>query len=214
MKKWIVFYALMACLCANAQTNNDAKNDTERLRISSERVVLEDGFKREDTACYKKFWVNNCLDEVKARRSDAMADLRRQEIAINDQERKANAAEQVQKTEDKASPEKQQQDADKRAEALKQNEERSARDKQKNADRVKAELNEKKNLEAATSRAKGSLDKAAGRNAKQAAAAEEVKKYNERLERAKDRQARMASDKAKQAKTPASSLPVPATPSP
>ena len=68
-----------------AQTSNDA----ERLRISKERAVLEAGFHRKDAACYQKFMVNNCLDEVKIRRQEALTDLRRQEISIDDQERKA-----------------------------------------------------------------------------------------------------------------------------
>jgi colicin import membrane protein len=205
MKIPLVFCALVACLLAHAQTINDA----ERMRISNERAALESGFSREDTACYKRFLVNRCLDEVKVRRSDAMADLRRQEILINDQERKARGAEQVQKTEDKASLEKQQQDADRRAEALKDYEDRLARDRQKNADRIKAQSNEKASVDAATARAKGAQDKEAGRTAKQSTAAEEVKKYNERLEKAKDRQVRMARDKASQTKAPAAPLPAP-----
>jgi colicin import membrane protein len=205
MKKPIIFCALMAWLLVHAQTTNDA----ERLRISNERAALESGFSREDTACYKRFLVNRCLDEVKVRRGDAMADLRRQEILINDQERKARGAEQIQKTEDKASLEKQQQDADRRAEALKDYEDRLARDRQKNADRIKAQSNEKTNLDAAGARAKSAQDKEAGRTAKQAAAADEVKKYNERLEKAKDRQARVTREKASQTKAPAAPLPAP-----
>ena len=207
MKKWTIFCALTVSLSALAQTQ--ANNDAERLRISNERAAFEAGFNREDAACYKKFFVNNCLDEVKVRRGDALADLRRQEILINDQERKARGAEQVQKTEDKASPEKQQQEADRRAEAMKDYEDRLARDRLKNADRIKAQSNEKANLDAAAARAKGAQDKEAGRTAKQIAAAEEVKKYNERLEKAKERQARMARDKASQTKPPADPLPPP-----
>ena len=138
-----------------------------------------------------------------------MADLRRQEISINDQERKARGAEQVQKTEDKASPEKQQQEADRRAEAMRDFEARMAREKQKNTDRLKLESNEKSNLETAVARAKGAQNKEAGRTVKQAAAAEELKKYNERLEKAKERQARIAKDKASQANPSANPLPAP-----
>ena len=210
MKKWTFFYTLMVSLSVLAQPQSN--NDAERLRISTERAAFEAGFNREDVACYKKFFVNNCLDEVKVRRADALADLRRQEILINDLERKARGAEQVQKTEDKASPERQQQEADRRAEATKNYEDRLARDGLKNADRIKAQSNEKANLDAAAARAKGVQDKEASRTAKQIAAAEEVKKYNERLEKAKDRQARMARDKASQTKPPADPLPPPNLP--
>lgn len=188
-----------------AQTSNDA----ERLRITKERAVLEAGFHREDAACYQKFMVNNCLDEVKIRRQEAFADLRRQEMSIDDQERKAKGAEQLQKTEDKASLEKQQAQADRRAEAMRDTDARMERERQKNADRLKLESNEKSSLETAAAKAKDAQNKQAGRTAKQAAAAEEVKKYNERLEKAKERQARIAKDRARQSSPSASPLPAP-----
>jgi chromosome segregation ATPase len=188
-----------------AQTFNDA----ERLRISKERALLEAGFHREDAACYLKFMVNNCLDEVRIRRQEAFTDLRRQEMSIDNQERKAKGAEQLQKTEDKASLEKQQAEADTRAKAMRDTDARMERERQKNADRLKLESNEKSNLETAAAKAKDAQNKQAGRTAKQAAAAEEVKKYNERLEKAKERQARIAKDRASQSSPAARPLPAP-----
>ncbi len=203
---WVLLSSLsLSGGVAFAQTSNDA----EHLRISKERAALEAGFKLEEAVCYQKFLVNNCLDDVKIRRREAMADLRRQEISLNDQERKAKGAEQVQKTEEKASPEKQQAEADRRAEAVRDFDARMARERQKNADRLKLESNEKSNLETAAAKAKGVQSKQAGRTAKQAAAAEEVKKYNERLEKAKERQARIAKDKASQTNPSANPLPAP-----
>lgn len=209
MKKQLLLILFLSLLLAGVTVRAQPSNDAERLRISTERAALEAGFIRDEAACYQKFLVNNCLDEVRVKRRDAMADLRRQEISINDQERKARGAEQIQKTEDKASPEKQQEEADKRAEAMRDFDARMARDRQKNADRLKLEANEKSNLETAAAKAKGAQAKESGRTARQAAAAEELKKYNERLEKAKDRQARIAKDKASQANAPANPLPAP-----
>ncbi len=209
MKKQLLLVMFPSLLLSGGIVFAQTSNDAERLRITKERAALEAGYNREDAACYQKFLVNNCLDEVKVRRREAMADLRRQEISIDDQERKAKGAEQVQKTEDKASPEKQQAEADRRTEAMRDFDARMARDRQKNADRLKLESNEKPSLDAAAAKAKGAQDKQAGRTAKQAAAAEELKKYNERLEKAKERQARIAKDKASQANPPASPLPAP-----
>lgn len=205
MKKWIVSTLLISCFGVQAQTSSDA----ERLRISAERSSLEAAFALEDTACYKRFLVNSCLDEVKARRRDALADLRRQEIVLNDEARKAKAAEQLQKTEDKSAPEKLQQEADKRAQAVKDFEDRMARDKQKAVDRETLQAGEKARSEAAAGRIKSNQGKEASRTTKQAAAAEELKKYNERQEQAKERQARYARDKASQTKAPANPLPAP-----
>lgn len=205
MKNWIATSLLMACFAAQAQINSDA----ERLRISAERARLEEAFTLEDTACYKKFLVNNCLDEVKVRRREALADLRRQEIVLNDEARKAKAAEQIQKTEDKSSAEKLQQEADKRAQAVKDFDERMARDKQKVADREALQAGEKGKADASAGRMKSNQGKESSRAAKQAAAAEELKKYNERQAQAKERQARYARDNASQTKAPAKPLPAP-----
>ena len=203
MKKWIVLGILIAGSAALAQTGSDA----ERFRISAERNKLEATLTREDTACYKRFLVNNCLDEVKIRRRDALADFRRQEIVLNDVERKAKGAEQLQKIEDKSSPETLQLEADKKAQAVKDFADTMARDKQKNADRITLQAGEKANAEAAASRIKNNQDKQSRAASKQVAATEELRKYNERQAQAQERQARYARDKASQAKTPSQPLP-------
>ena len=205
MKKWTALSLLIASFAAHAQTGTDA----ERVRISAERSRLEANFALEDSACYKRFLVNNCLDEVKARRRDTLADLRRQEIVLNDESRKAKAAEQLQKTEVKSSPEKLQQEADKRVQAAKDFDNRITRDKQKIADREALQAGEKATSDAAAGRMKGNQDKEAKRVAKQAQTAGELRKYNVRQAQAKERQAKYAKDNASQAKAPAKPLPVP-----
>jgi len=209
MKKWIVLTLLMAGFGVKAQTSSNSSSDAERLRINADRSKLESAFALEDTACYTRFLVNNCLDEVKVRRRDALADLRRQEILLNDEARKAKAADQLQKTEVKSSPEKLQQEADKRAQAVKDFEDRMARDKQKNADREALQAGEKAKSDAAAGRIKSNQDKASGRAARQTLEAEELRKYNQRVELAKERQARYAREKASQTKAPAQPLPTP-----
>ena len=205
MNKLFVLFLLFVSFSVQSQRSIDA----ERLRISNERSVLEAGFSGEDTACHKKFLVNRCLDDVKARRGEALADLRRQEILLNDQERKAKGAEQVKKTEEKDSPEKQQQAADKRTDALKDADDRVAKDQRKATDRATATANEKNKLKEAATRTKNAQDKQTSRAAKQATTADEVKKYQQRLEKAQDRQARLAKEKASQTKPSAAPLPVP-----
>jgi len=205
MKKWTVSALLLASCYGHAQTSSDA----ERLRISTERSKLEAAGALEDTACYQRFLVNSCLEEVKVRRRDALADLRRQEIVLNDEARKAKAAQQLQKAEDKLAPEKLQQEAGKRAQDVKDFEGRMARETQKTADREALQAGEKAKSEAATARLKSHQDKEFARIAKQAAAAEELKKYNQRQEQAKERQARHAKDQASQAKAAAKPLPAP-----
>ena len=163
----------------------------------------------ESSACYKKFLVNQCLDDIKPRRRDALADLKRQEVSLDAQERKARGAEQIRKTEEKASPENQQEAATRRADSLKDFRARMDREKQKNADRATTQANEKTSSDAAVNRAKNSQEKAGGRAEKRAASAEEVRKFTERQEKAKERQARHDHDKLNETKPPSAPLPLP-----
>ena len=206
------------CLLAQAQlvgasaasgTSLQASMDADRARISSERAQLEKGFSAEDAVCARKFLVNNCLDEVKARRREVMADLRRQEILLNEQGRKARAADQVLKTEQKAAPERQQEAADRRAIALKEFDDRMDRDKEKNGSRAIMQSNEKANSGAAANRQKENQVKASSRSEKQVAAAEETRKFAERQQKAKERKERHDRDQASQTKPPAKPLPSP-----
>lgn len=209
MNYWIFLALWLASSGSSAQTGDGFNSDAERARISADRARLEASFAQEESACYKKFWVNSCLEEVKVRSRDALADLKRQEIVLNNEMRRAKAAEQLQKIEDKSPPEKLQQEADRRAQAAKDLEDKIARDQQKATARETSQAGEKAKSDAGTSRAKDNQTKAAQRAAKQALEADERRKYSERVEQAKERQARFVAEKASKAKTPAKPLPVP-----
>ena len=205
MKKLITLVLLAASFIAQAQLSNS----DERLRIASERAELEVGFAGENTACYKNFLVNNCLDEVTRKRRAAMADLRRQEMTLNKQDRNVKAAEQLRKTEEKTSLENQKQAAGKRLKARNDLDARLARDRMKNAAQSTATANEKSSINAAEIRMKSAQEKRALRIAKQTATAEELKKYKQRLAKAQERQSRVINEKASMTKPLAQPLPVP-----
>ena len=183
--------------------------EADRSRINLERARLEKGFAAEDVVCYRRFMVNNCLDEVKLRRREALADLRRQEIALEEQERRAKAAAQILKTEQKLSTEKQQEAADKRAAALKDFNARLEREDQKNAGRATTQSKEKSNSDATASRIKENQEKTGNRVTRQAANADEARKYNERVEKARNRQNRHDQEEASRTQPPARPLPSP-----
>ena len=64
----------------------------ERARINEARSVLQTETQARERACYQQFSVNACLSEARAKRRAALAELQRQEIVLNDQERKERAA--------------------------------------------------------------------------------------------------------------------------
>lgn len=219
MKKAI--FLLLCSLCSFAlqaqplgttvQTSSGAPTslDAERARIKSARERLESTFEAENAACYRKLLVNNCLGDVKTRRREALADLRRQEISVNEQERRAKGAEQLRRAEEKASPERQQQAADRRAAAAKELEYRLEREKQKKSGRTAPESRDKTGSDAVTDRMTGRQKKVIDRADRQAARAEEIRKFNERQIKAKERQQKHDRELLDQSKPRAKPLPMP-----
>jgi hypothetical protein len=66
--------------------------NAERARIDAARKRVEQRYAAEHKECNALFRVTDCVNEAKARRRVELADLRRQEIALNDADRKARAA--------------------------------------------------------------------------------------------------------------------------
>lgn len=66
--------------------------------------MIESAFVEEERVCYQKFAVNDCIGRARVVRRDAVADLRRQELAINAAEARRRGAEQITRTEEKMSP--------------------------------------------------------------------------------------------------------------
>lgn len=209
----IACFLATSCMLAIGQPVAPAEvpptRDAERARIGADRARLEAGFLAEDAECYKKFAVNSCLGKVNERRREAMGDLRRQELLLNDEERRIRGADQIRKTEEKQSPEKLQEAADQRAKAVKDYESRLEREKQKIEDRAAAKAGEQGKSEASATRLKGSEEKSRARSDKQAAAAEEAKKFSDKQKEAEERRAQHEKERLKETKPPAKSLPLP-----
>lgn len=213
MKKTLfLLLALPFCLLAAAQPREDlfsAAAQKERERINTERLTLEAGFDGQDAVCYKKFFTNSCLREVQQRRREAMALLKQQEVALNDRERKERAATQIQKTEEKSSPEALRQAAERRDQALQETRERVERSQQKADERGTLKQNEAVNAAQAAKKAKGSEERAQARVEQKATIADEVKKYNDKQQEVKERKASREQKQREQTKAPAKPLPTP-----
>ena len=213
MKKLFLWWFAGAIgFSAMAQSSDDlasAAADRERERITAERIELEARFDAEEAACYKKFAVNSCLNAIKPRRREAMAQLRLQEVALNDQKRKQKAAEQIQKTEEKSSPEVLQQAAERRTKALQDTQARGERSQKKADERLDLQKNEALNAAGAADKAKGSQERAQARADKRAAVAEEREKYNEKQQEVAEKKAANEKKRREQTKPPAPSLPTP-----
>ena len=87
------FFLALLLAGSGAQAQDAA---TERRRIDAERRQIEARFSAEDAACRQRFEVTSCVDEVKARRREALAGLRQQELLLADAERRKRAAARMQ----------------------------------------------------------------------------------------------------------------------
>lgn len=180
----------------------------ERDSIAAERARLTSTATNESIACYKKFFVNNCLDVIRVGRQQSLADLRLQEIALDRAERQAKAAEQLREIEEKSSPQKQQESAEKRAAALKDYEERMARETQKINGRATVKAKEQSNREATGGRAAQNQGKAAERTRMHADEAESARQYRDKLEKADERRARNERERLNRVTPSSKPLPV------
>ncbi len=81
-----------------------AKRETEqRARIAQTRARYQAQFEAQERACYQRFAVNDCLGDSRRTQREVMADLRRQEILINDTQRKRRAARQMLRSDERTS---------------------------------------------------------------------------------------------------------------
>lgn len=90
MKALPLLLALLAALPAAAD---------ERARIAAERRAVDERYAAEQAECRQRFAVTGCLDEARAHRRAAQADLKRQELVLDDAERKRRASERLQAVE-------------------------------------------------------------------------------------------------------------------
>lgn len=100
-------FLLAAGLALPALAQQQAEDAAERQRIAAERARVEAEFEQAQKACYARFAVNDCIDDARAKRREVMSDLRRQELVLNDAERRRRSAERLEEIEKKT--------ADKRA---------------------------------------------------------------------------------------------------
>ena len=87
-----------------------------REDIAAQRQAVERTHAAEVAACYQQFFVNDCTANARRKRSEAMAEFKRQEVMLNDAARRAKTAEQVGKREERLSVERQEEAARQRTE--------------------------------------------------------------------------------------------------
>jgi colicin import membrane protein len=194
----------------------DAGERAERERISQERQRASAEHDAARVDCYQKFQVNACLSQARSKHNGQLSDLKRQEISLNDLQRKRRGAEQLRKVEEKTSPARQEEVAQQRGKSLASDAKRQQRQTERSAPVAKATKEPKAAGKAPQARIMNGTEKQARQKSKaverqdRITAAARAKAQSE--ERNKDAAAHVASVQARQKqnkKPPAATLPIP-----
>ena len=214
MKRFFVTVVLLALSSfaaaqLSALESRASAIDSKRAEINAERTKLEGNFTAEEIACHKRFFVNNCLGKVDDRRRAAVAELRRQEIALNDEDRKIRGEQALLRIEEKSSSENLQQAADQRAKGVEDYQTRLAREKDKQQNSSAARAAEKAAREASAQRLVESQKKAEAAAIRKSSAAAEAIKFEERQKQAAERRAQHEKEQLAKPPPTGKSLPLP-----
>ena len=100
----IVLLLVAAGAAAQGESTSTAEQAErlERQRVSESRAAGLARFAAQEAGCYQRFAVNDCLAEVRRARRELLADLRRQDLSINDAQRKRRGSEQLLQSDEKA----------------------------------------------------------------------------------------------------------------
>jgi len=96
---------LWASVAVCAQTVQTLDVTAERARIAQQRAQHEAVFTNAEVACYRRFAVSDCLRDARKNRRSALDELRRQEVVLNDEERRIKGSQALQRTQNNISSE-------------------------------------------------------------------------------------------------------------
>lgn len=208
--------ALLAACSAHAQ-DADAERNRERERIRSERTAADARYAEAKRACNARFAVNDCVDRATRAHNTTVGELRRQELLINDAERRQRADERLRELEERNSPQARKEAEERRARAAADQKEREAEAAGKARKRAQQQEERAAHPLAAKSPSgpsgpQGSA-RAPGQSKGSPLSAEEAASnraaYEARLREAEEHKAEVRERIATRAKPAASALPIP-----
>lgn len=173
---------------ASALTPASSPAQLERARIDQARDALTRSFDADEAECRRRFAVSDCLADVAKRRRGALAELRRQELVVNDAERARRAEARERRLADK-------QDA-------------AAARPAPSGDAARGKPRPEPGAEPTVESRRREPESARGAPPPRSGASA-VQRYQDKLERAARQRAAAEQRQAGRSKPPASSLPVP-----
>jgi colicin import membrane protein len=211
--RWLfaTLFIAMYSINARAEAPFDADADiterqaevVERARIERERAASLALWEQQRKACYQKLAVTSCFNEARDIHNEKIRDLKRQEVALNDAQRKRAAADRLRLIDERNSPQAQLQLAERRGRALLESSQREQSQISKTASHQAKESRGR-------SRTQPHGDITAQRRADSSAKMEKHRLRTQRREKAaKKRQEQVMQREANRKKPAAASLPIP-----
>lgn len=208
--RYFLFCLLLAAGVLPAMAQTASATDAERSRIAAERSQAAASFAVREAGCYRKFAVVDCLNAARVQRRERLSDLRRQELSLNDSERKRRSSERVTSIEERNSAQKQEDGAAQRAEAVVRRREKEAGLAQRAAERALTQASAPARA-ARTRKQAGEHTSSthAAREQRAHDAAGEQRRYDERQLEAKEHRDKVAKRLAEPQRPEVKPLPVP-----
>lgn len=198
----------LAAAWAQLGPNPDkAAMDAERQHIASERQQVEQRFSQAQSACYRKFAVQDCLNEVRRERRRAVDGLHKREAALHDIERQRRGTAATERLEEK--PRRAEKAEDQRERAREQQQERDERAAGHARSRAEAQAREQQNRQGFERKQRVNAERQARAARKRADEAAERERYQHKLDRAAGHDSSRAHKQAERTKPRAAPLPPP-----
>lgn len=202
MKRHFFFLLLVAIASVHFSTYAEEVSPnseiSERSKLAQARGKIESEFGLKEANCYKSFAVDACLRQANIDKRTALADIKRQELAMNDLQRQQKKADLEQKAAKPTATNRPvaKTDANDLSAAIVQNEAKKAADA-------------KKRVQDTHQKMSASQIKAAERLKKSKQTGTESAKYQNKLREAEEHKTEMEQKKAQAPKPKAVPLPIP-----
>ena len=95
-------FLALAVVMTSAGAQQTVADKSQREDLAKRRAAVHADAQAGRESCYQQFAVTACIERIEAQRREELDHIRRQEVALNDQERKARAAARVSAIESKS----------------------------------------------------------------------------------------------------------------
>jgi len=206
--------ALLGAAFASAQAPGAAAAapdfQGDRERIAAQRRVIEERFQQQESACYQRFAVNDCLREARRTRRTSEDELKRQEAAINDIERKRRGADQLRRIDERQATPRPQDRPEEQDKARQSQQTREQRAADHAASRASMAAQEQKNQQDLADKQRKFAEDQARAARRRAEAPTERERFESKQRSAEHRRAERERKNTERTKPPSPPLPAPA----